>query len=68
VNITVAALPTSGMADRATPPVMSQKVTQASRGRASGTPSARVAMNGRNPQMKNVVNTSTFRTPWMVRL
>ena len=47
---------------------MSQKVTQPSRGRASGTPSARALMNGRKPQMKNVVNTSTLRTPCMREL
>ena len=47
---------------------MSQKVPQPRRGLASGMPSARVAMNGTKPQMKNVVNTSTFRTPCSVRL
>ena len=42
---------------------MIQNVHHASRGQASGAPSARLKMNGRNPQMKNVVNTRAFSTP-----
>jgi hypothetical protein len=68
VNITVAALPTSGMAARTSPPTISQNVTHPSAALASGTPSARTVMNGRNPQMKNVVQTSTLRTPCMLTL
>ena len=47
---------------------MSQKVTQPRRGLASGAWSERLKMNGRKPQMKNVVNTSTLRTPCIVTL
>jgi hypothetical protein len=67
VNITVAALPTSGIAASTRPPAMSQKVNQASRGAASGVPSASTVMNGRKPQMKKVVHTSALSTPWMLR-
>jgi hypothetical protein len=68
VNITVAALPTSGIVARMRPTVMSQNVNQASARPTSGIWKARAVMNRRNPQMKNVVHTRTFRTPWIVRL
>ena len=67
MNITVAALPTSGMAASSSPPVMSQNVIQPSRGAASGVPSDSTVMKGMKPQMKNVVHTNTFSTPCTLR-
>jgi hypothetical protein len=65
--MTLAAFPISGMAARIRPPSISQNVPQARRALHSGRSRARAAMSGTNPQMKNVVKTSTFRTPWSVR-
>ena len=45
---------------------MSQNVNQASRALQSGRSKARAATSGTKPQMKNVVKTSTFRTPCSV--
>jgi hypothetical protein len=67
VNITVAALPRSGTAASRRPPVITQKVSQASGWLQRGRSRARAATKGRKPQMKKVVKTRTFRTPWIVR-
>ncbi len=47
---------------------MTQNVTQPSRALASGACSDRLSTKGTKPQMKNVVNTSALRTPWIERL
>ena len=67
MNITLAAFPTSGMAASTSPPVISQNVRQASGWLQSGRSSAFATRSGTNPQMKNVVKTSTLRTPCSVR-
>ncbi len=66
--MTVAALPTSGIAASTRPATMTQKVTQPRRALASGACSDRLKMKGRKPQMKNVVNTRTLSTPCIVTL
>jgi len=63
--MTVAALPTSGIAARTRPAVISQKVAHPSLGDASEVPRARAVMKVRKPAMKNVVHTSTSSTPWI---
>jgi hypothetical protein len=66
--MTVAALPTRGIAASTSPASMNQNVPQASLGLARGRPRARVSMNCRKPQMKNVVHTRALRTPCTLTL
>ena len=66
LGITLAALPRSGMAASRSPATISQNVPQASDRLQRGRSKARAATRGTNPQMKNVVKTSTFRTPCSV--
>ena len=67
MNITVAALATSGIAARTRPAIMTQNVAQPSP-RCSGVARAREAMKGTKPAMKNVVHTSALSTPCRLTL